>query len=306
MRKLFRNLSLQAEFEKRGYIIVDFLTPDTINEIVRICETLTPDDKFDPANRYHCTFIDTNEEYKTKANELFKQYCNKLIENIFIDYEILTGNFYIKQPGTGEFEVHQNWNVLDETKYTSVTIWIPLHNTNEQNGTIEVVEGSNKIINNISTLHLPYFFNDFESRIKEKYLKPVELKLGQAIIFDDNLVHYSKNNNSDTARKAIQLMCVPKEAQLIFYYADPKNKKYIEKYETSYAFYLKHNLTHVLDRPPLKYLGKMRNNNILLSEESFVELLEKGEEIREKIYSAENKIQKSKLAAFLNKIFLSN
>ena len=304
MRKLFRSSNLQAEFEKKGYVIVDFLKPEIINEIVKVYDTLTPDDKFNPgANRYHCTFIDTNETYKKKTNELFKQHCNGCIENIFIDYEILTGNFYIKQPGTGEFEVHQNWTMVDETKSTTVTIWIPLHDTNEQNGTIEVVEGSNKIVDNINTLHLPYFFSNFEPQLKEKYLKPVSLKLGQAIIFDDNLIHYSKNNNSDTTRKAMQLICVPKKTQLIFYYVDTNDTRYIEKYETNYAFYLKHNIIHVLNRPPLKYLGKIPNKNIILSEEEFAILLENGEEIRRKIYSIENKISNNNWITIFHKLF---
>lgn len=268
MRKLFRDPALQSRFEQDGYIVIDLLHPDVVNEINDAYNKLLPNDGFAPGNgRYHCTFVDTNETYKTQANELFKTYFNPLLEKHLIDYKILTGNFYVKSPGSGEFEVHQNWNMLDETRHTSVTLWTPLQDTTAQNGTIEVVPGSNKIVHNISTLHSGYFFRKFEPALKEKYLKPVNLKVGQAIIFDDNLIHYSRANHSTAPRKAIQLECVPREAQLIFYYLDPEDQAFIEMYETTPAFYLKHNISHVIGRPPMKYLGKLKNRNVFLSEE---------------------------------------
>jgi hypothetical protein len=286
MRKIFIDPNLQSDFEKNGYVVVDFISPDLIDEIKKLYDDVTPDDMFVPKKHaYHCTFIDGNIEYKTRINQVFSQYCEPLIKPYLIDFKLFTANFYIKQPGNGDFQVHQNWNIVDEKKHTSLTIWFPLHDTNEHNGTIEVVAGSNKIVDNINTLNFPYFFKDFVPEIKEKYAKPVDLKVGQAIIFDDNIIHYSKTNKSDTTRRAIQLQCVPKEAEMIFYYVDPQNTEVIEMYETNFEFYLTHSIKDVIGRPPLKYLGKIPNENIFLKEEEFVALLAKGTEIRKKFYS---------------------
>lgn len=285
MRRIFHEPHLQEIFEKNGYVVIDFINPESIIEINKAYNTLMPDDGFKPRNsRYHCTFVDTNIEYKKKVNQLFRQYFDSLLDKTLIDYELLTGNLYVKQPGCGEFEVHQNWDLVDQKLHTALTIWVPLQDTDSHNGTIEVVAGSNKINSNISTLHSGYFFRNFEAALKKKYLQPVDLKMGQAIIFDDNLIHYSKGNSSDKPRKAIQLECMPKEAELIFYYVDPANTKYIEKYEAHSNFFLTHNIGNVIGRPPLKYIGRIPNQNVFLAEEEFVHLLNEGAEIRKSLY----------------------
>lgn len=303
MRQLFHDPVSQAAFEKNGYVVLDFIRPEVLAEIIQVYDNLTPDDKFNPDDsRYHCTFIDGNVEYKTKTFELLRNTCAPLINAVMIDYKILIGNFYVKPPGCGEFEVHQNWNLLDETLHTSVTIWIPLQDTTEQNGTIEVVPGSNKIVGNINTLHAPFFFLEFTNELKSNYLKPVNLKMGQAIIFDDNIIHYSKSNSSGSSRSAIQLACTPKEAEDLFYFVDPANDRTIEIYETNFRFYLDHNFTHVINRPPLKYLGKTENKNVSITESEFVTLLSQGEEIRKEFYH-NTRIRRKKKAGFFSGLF---
>ncbi|MDB5011699.1 MAG: hypothetical protein JWR67_771 [Mucilaginibacter sp.] len=78
---------------------------------------------------------------------------------------------------------------------------------------------------------------------------------------------------------------MPQEAELIFYYVDPSNTKYIEKYKTNCDFFLIYNINDVIGRPPLKYLGRVHNENIFSSEEEFVKLLAQGEEIRALLYN---------------------
>ena len=297
MRKLFKNTSYQKQFEEEGYVIIDLPNPYIIDDVDREYQNLKPNDNFDPQNdRYHCSFIDSNVEYKRKSYEIFLQYFMPFINQFLIDYELLLGNFYVKPKNSGELEIHQNWSIVDETKHTTVTIWIPLQDTNELNGTIEIVPGSNKISNNITCLHAPYYFNNFEQELKHKYFKLINIKKGQVVVFDDNIIHYSKINKSDEPRRAIQLITVPKEAELVIHLIDPENTNYFNLFNTTKEFYLTHDLSHFIDgNPPLKKIGRIPNNNVLLSEAEFKSVLANGNKFREELYSADD-ITSSELA----------
>ena len=47
-----------------------------------------------------------------------------------------------------EFPLHQDWNIVDEKKYISLFFWAPIDVTNEENGTIYLIEGSHKFFTN--------------------------------------------------------------------------------------------------------------------------------------------------------------
>ncbi|PHR74620.1 MAG: hypothetical protein COA67_00665 [Lutibacter sp.] len=290
MRKLLKKELFQSQFEDLGYIIIDLNNPNIIDLIDKEYHQLNPDDNFNPNDgRYHCTFIDTNIQYKKKAFELFKNHITPIIKEHLIDYDLLAGNFYVKPKNACEFEVHQNWSVVDETKHTTVTIWIPMQDTNEFNGTLEVIPGSHKISKNITCLHEPYFFDKFETELKRKYFQTINLKKGQAIIFDDKLVHYSKTNQSSKSRRALQLIAVPKEAELLIHFIDKDDSNYYNIFETNSEFYLQHNISHFMDgKPPLKHVGRVPNKNVLYTEEEFVEALKRGNKFRKDLYSKDS------------------
>jgi hypothetical protein len=275
MRIIFNNLEHQIEFERNGFIILDSLPSEMITAIEKEYEELKPDDLFNPEGQnYHCTFIDKNNNYKKKAFDLFGRYFTQIIDEILIDYKLVIGNFYVKPSGSREFEVHQNWAIVDESKHTSLTLWIPLQDTNPFNGTLEVVPGSNRISSNITCFGIPYFFHEFESSLKENYFKPLILKKGQIVVFDDNLIHYSKQNNSDETRRAIQLVATPIEAQLQIYFPDISDNNRFNVFATNIEFYLNNDLSNFYNfTPNLTLIKSIKNNNRLWSEAEFKKTL---------------------------------
>jgi ectoine hydroxylase-related dioxygenase (phytanoyl-CoA dioxygenase family) len=64
--------------------------------------------------------------------------------NVLADYKPIIANFIRKKTDGGEVPLHQNWAFVEETKYTSVSIWCPLVDSTVENGTLQVVPGSHK------------------------------------------------------------------------------------------------------------------------------------------------------------------
>lgn len=56
------------------------------------------------------------------------------------------------------------------------------------------------------------------------------MKAGEAVCFDDSLLHYTGPNKTDQPREAIQLVVKPKEAPARFYYRHLDKAEKMSKY----------------------------------------------------------------------------
>lgn len=253
MRKVFSDNHLQAAFDEKGYVKIKLFSDDEINELKAFYNNLQPNDRFNTQEKnvkYHFSFLDTNMEYKkTVFNTLSEKFQPKM-DSILDNYEPLVINFVQKEPGLGEVPIHQNWNFVDETKYVSVSVWCPLVDVAEINGTLEVIEGTHNTFRNIlRSPSIPWFFVGYEKYLIDKYCKPIEVKAGEVLIFDDSLIHYSKPNRGTYNRLVIQVIAKPKEAAAKHYYMNKKLFSYdMEEMEVDKDFFLNFQY-HITEKP---------------------------------------------------------
>lgn len=290
MRQIFRDPALQSGYDPLGYQMFDLLSASEIEGLLEGLSQLTPDDGFSPAHRdgkgltYHCSFLDTNIDYRRKVHALMSRFFNPHIETVLNDYRILNANFYVKPPRSGVFEVHQNWPAITDIEDTTVSIWCPLVDVVAQNGALNVVPGSHKILPHVESANSPGYFKNFTDAMVSKYLKPVPMKAGQAIVFDDGLLHWSATNESDTPRIAIQIQCVPKDSTPAYWFFDEKHPERFELIEADTEFWLTTAVRDMMQRKThWVSLGYAENKNRFITEEEFVHLLRDGERIRHEL-----------------------
>jgi hypothetical protein len=201
-------------------------------------------------------------------------------------YEILNCNFYVKPPRTGVFSIHQNWPAIVDLNDTTVTIWCPLVDVIASNGALQLVAGSHKILPHVEGPNVPGYFRSFREELIRDHLKAISTSAGEAIIFDDSMLHWSANNDSDVARIAVQILCVPADAQSAYFFNDPKTPERFELIATDSEFFISTNIKDLTVRQhSWKSYGFVDNRNRYVSETEFVELLSRGDEIRQRIYS---------------------
>jgi hypothetical protein len=163
---------------------------------------------------------------------------------------LLNCNFYVMPPRSSEFLLHQNWPALPLDDM-SVTVWGPLLETDVANGTLEFVVGSHKIVPHVEGPNMPGLFDKIRRQVIEKYLTPVPVKASEAIIFDDSLIHWSACNTSQEPRVAIQILCVPADAQPSFYFYDPAHPERFERIKVDTEFFLKTRARTLCSQPRL-------------------------------------------------------
>jgi hypothetical protein len=289
-RPIFKNDQFDAQYFEKGYVKTTLLSPEVVKDTLASIFNLKPDDNYAPDregfSRYHCTFLDTNEEYKRATNKLFKSIFNPIVDQLFHNYHVWNANLYVKPPGEGKFEIHQNWTHVAKEEDTSFTIWCPLVDTTVENGTIALVEGSHKIFSDIATMDVPYYFKNFEDKLIEKYLNPISCKAGDAVIFEDGVIHFSDVNKSEKPRYALQILIGPKEVNPVYYYFDSNSPgKEFELFEINDEFFMKNSHLTFRNRPSAqRSMGFVENSNQLVSEEEFIEALSNGNKRRKSIY----------------------
>ncbi len=251
MRKVLNDNLLNEQFEKDGYVVLPFLSQDEVAELKKIYFDTLPnsggaiqsdDIGAKEAISYDFTFIDKNIDYKRQVFDIITQRFKNYVDAYLDDYKPIIANFIRKKPKDGEVPLHQNWAFVDERKKTSVSIWCPLVDSNEQNGTLQVVPGSHKRFGEFRGPMVEWELNTIKEDIIKKYLVPMNIKAGQAVILDDSIVHYSASNLTNDLRLAIQLILIPSEEKSIHYHLDPQaNPNKIEMLEVDVDFYMQFN-----------------------------------------------------------------
>ncbi len=288
MRQVIARPEGQKELLEQGFTRAALLSPDEVAYLLGELTKLRPDDNFAPQNpwfSYHCSFLDTNLSYKRESSNLLRQVFAPGISRLLVNYEILNCNFYVKPPGTGRFVIHQNWPALQDMGDTTVTVWCPLQDTDETNGTLQFVPASHKITPDIAGPACGFYFDNLLDSLVEKYLQPLPVKAGDALIFDDSLIHWSEQNYSGKPRVAVQILCVPADATPVFFYLDPADTSRFEVFAVDSEFFITQIKDDLLRRPNnARSLGFVPNPNRLLTEAEFAELLRRGDETRVRLY----------------------
>jgi len=240
MRAVFHSPDLEEKFNKDGFTNVNLLTQEEIEELRNIFEELDTEGRKGTANvdaSYKLSYFNNDPVYKKKVFNTISSYFQDKLDGILKNYKPLMINIFNKEPGKGEVPVHQNWTFIDEDKYSSVSVWIPLVDVNRENGTMEVVRGSHKVVSKFRGPTIPWAFEDIVPLIKTKYMEAINLKAGQASILDDSIIHYTSQNNTQEPRMAIQLIMRPEEATPIHYYRPSEEEDKLEVIEVNSDFY---------------------------------------------------------------------
>jgi len=116
--------------------------------------------------------------------------------------EVIGGSFVSKPAAPNSARnPHQDPSVFDETVHVSISMWIPLMDSDEDNGTLWLLPGSHLMGNHIR----PPDVDSLDEEVRQVALEtsvPVELPAGSVLVIDGAVVHHSPPNETDRERIA--------------------------------------------------------------------------------------------------------
>ena len=290
MRTVFSDRRYDSELHRSGYVDIPILTDEQIVALREAVTSLEPADGFDPqgdspANptSYHCTFLDTDLDYRRALDTASRQALTGIVDDLLDDYEILVTNCYVKPPGRGAIEVHQNWTLTPDVADTTLTMWVPLQDTDEANATLQVVPGSHKLTADVAYPLGDHYFTDYQDTIATNHFESVPVKAGHAVFFDDSLIHGSGDNQTTAPRFSLQVILVPAEATTVIWFRRPDGN--FDLLDGRPGFYL-NTIQADIDSWPEKFerIGGMHYTNQRIPESEFLDRLERGAEVRHELW----------------------
>ncbi len=220
--------------EKYGYAVIPFLNKEEVEDLSSF---FYKNHKEIPKGLYataHSQDIDFRNKMNTKIKEVFERANNENFENI----QALGGTFMNKSKGKeGLLQPHQDWNIVDEEQYRSFNVWVPLVDVSKENGTIQILDRSHKFPKTFRGINIPSAYEDLNEICWDKMLS-IEMKAGQALVYDHRLLHASKENFTNENRLVVVYGIIPKDAEMRYYY---KENNKIAEYKCSPDFFMNGN-----------------------------------------------------------------
>ena len=139
-------------------------------------------------------------DYHEGFSNFEKKVIRPLVENIFgEEANLFKEKINFKLPGGGAFKHHQDhpaWDDFPSKDY--INIAIPIDEMTEENGTLKFASGMGR--------NREIYHNSETNKIDQKNIdiwewKSVYPKLGDLLIFDSYIPHFSENNNSNHPRR---------------------------------------------------------------------------------------------------------
>lgn len=219
---VIKDEELAAQVNNEGFKVVAFLSEE---ELVKLDDLYAQNHsiKQQDGGMFYSVYS-KDVEYRKIVHESIGKIIEQALERFLKDYRVVLNAFVIKAPGKkSEFSIHQDGTGLDELTYSPLSIWFPLQNTDIANGTLCVIPRSHRMFSPYRGISFPAPYDKIQPTLK-RYLQPIPLKRGEAIFFDNRLIHNSTNNLSDKNRVAIVSSIFPAKAKVITCYKHPSDK----------------------------------------------------------------------------------
>ena len=236
IKKSFNNQALQDEFEQKGFVKLPLLEASDLEKLMDAYNQF-------PAPDLETTFYTTHwsfdNQHRLDIDKAIRPVLHNRVLPYLQGYKACAGIFLVKRPGDdGEFHVHQDWTLVEETIYRGITVWVALCDTDVENGCLHVVPGSHLYCNNIRGANIEPPIHQIKPMIESEFCVPVPMKAGEAIFFDHRLLHYSPANQSAATRISVGLVVIPEETTFIHYHRENENDDFVSKYITDDNFLL--------------------------------------------------------------------
>lgn len=270
---LFINPGLQHDFDRDGYVVVNFLNRAEVMDLADEFWAL-PAAMGQPA--FASTIMSHDAGYRNAVSKIIKSSFARALNDFFEDTQLFLGNFNLKYPGnpSGTVQMHQDPSFVDERVFSSLVIWVPLVDTNRQNGALQVIPGSHKILTRPRCGGLSFPYEHLEAKLLEQFGRELPMKAGQAYIANPALFHYSPPNMGTAPRIAAAGLAGPSESALRYhYYSVKEGCGYADVFATDHDYYVAAPLFSRPDENRYPIVETIRLDNIIPPEDILFTML---------------------------------
>ncbi len=220
---MLKHDTYKIQYDQRGFAILPMLNNLEVNELKKLYSETSHEAGIDQP--FYTTIWSKNKPHRQKIDSHLKQVIGLRLKDILTDFQLVFGNFMVKHPGVESSLIpHQDWAFVEEPQFDSMTIWIPLSDVSETNGTLQIIPGSQYTKNYIRGRFFENPLTPFNEFLQNNRMTGLEMKAGEALFLNSRLVHASPPNLSNETRVVASMVVAPANTQFIHYFFDRSNQ----------------------------------------------------------------------------------
>ncbi|QIZ73477.1 phytanoyl-CoA dioxygenase family protein [Oxynema aestuarii] len=234
--------AMQQQLETEGYVVLEnFLTPDELEDLRELVSTDPLPENADNLSSY-TLFSKSDPVFRQHHSDRLKAIVNPKLTPLLPNHRAAFCTWYRKSPNSAinATPLHQDPSLTDETETLSYGIWCPLMDVTPENGCLSVVKGSHPL-NSKPRPFYPFspfpYDSTLASLIQDRYLTPIPLKAGQAILYDRRLFHGASPNTQDRERVALTCIIALQNTLTHFAYLESAESETLECFAVEDDFY---------------------------------------------------------------------
>lgn len=273
--RTFIDEDLEAAFARSGFVVAQLIERERALEIAEICRRNLPADI--PAHE-NVTYIYTEEPELAWIEELAGPVFEQALLPLLADMRRLHPSVIVKPAGERAVPPHVHPIFTLEQSASTVFCWCALEDMDDANGVMQVLPGSHKLFPIMPMYgQEPYFlpaWDEITARMENVYLKA-----GEALLFDESLIHASKSNSTNRHRLALATHCIPGALEPIALF--PSHAGQYKVYSTGSEFGYQYHIRPGMITPPDHWpmLGYVDDVHRLVPADEFWSRLHSGEHI---------------------------
>lgn len=247
--KIFKNTEIDEQFKDRGYVKYGSIDSSAVNKLIELDNSLKIPDFVG------CDFnVGMNSDIH-QARKMMQDNLTEILMPFFNDlldeYDYFSASFVNKNP-TERFLIcaHQDFTYTEEPEVPSFMCWVPLVDTDIDNGSIGFIPKSHRFYDYKRAFPFPLSYSPVVKNELElmKYLDILDMKAGEMVFFFNNTVHGSFANYSRNVRYAINISFIKKNAQTVLYIRNPAKAEHsIIKFKADKDFLIQYNNPSILE-----------------------------------------------------------
>jgi len=207
----FNKITNKNEYQNCGFTTSKFLNENDIDKVKDVFKKyIQLKENFDVYDSMAHETPETIQNIQNDITKIIKPILNNYIEN----YKIVCSVFFVKNH-TQNTKVRMHIDPsFTSAQYNQIGVWIPLIDSNEQTGTFKLLNNSHKLLSGFYNPKIPAPFLKIEKEL-EPLFSEVNLKKGEALFFNNQILHYTSPNLSSKIRIALIVKLIDKNAPLV-------------------------------------------------------------------------------------------
>ena len=234
---MFIDRKLEEKFSINGFIhIKNYLNDFEINELKILFDSCY-NYKGEDQGMWNSLYNLPIDRFSHVSPQILDLLSSKL-SSTFWGFKAPVASFMTKNPNrNGVTELHRDFSVLDETNFQYRNVWIPLVDTNMENGALYALDRSHNFFKYPLPMFTKWPYIVFQQILYHSWTV-VDAKAGDLVVYADRTLHGSFINQTNQPRPVVHLGLLPTDASLTYYHLN-NSDNIVTVYDVPFSFYLK-------------------------------------------------------------------